>query len=73
MQLDSAKELDVYVRKLTDADAENGETDSSLDFAKDCGYIGTEEHTRLTGLCTEVGKMLGGMLRNPEGFLISDL
>jgi four helix bundle protein len=28
-----------FVSKLTDCDGENSETESSLDFAKDCGYI----------------------------------
>jgi four helix bundle protein len=28
-----------FVSKLTDCDGENSETQSSLDFAKDCGYI----------------------------------
>ncbi len=28
-----------FVSKLTDCDGENSETDSSLDFARDCGYI----------------------------------
>jgi four helix bundle protein len=28
-----------FVSKLTDCDGENSETDSSLDFAKHCGYI----------------------------------
>src|SRR5690242_21846360 len=51
-----------FVSKLTDCDGENGETDSSLDFAKDCGYISPEEHTDLTTRCSEVGRMLGSML-----------
>ena len=29
-----------FVNKLTDCDGENSETDSSLDFAKVCGYLG---------------------------------
>src|ERR1700726_3420795 len=28
-----------FISKLTDCDGENGETESSLDFARDCGYI----------------------------------
>jgi four helix bundle protein len=28
-----------FVSKLTDCDGENSETESSLDFAKDCGYM----------------------------------
>jgi len=61
-----------FVSKLTDADAENGETDTSLDFARDCGYITEEEHAELSGLCAEVGRMLGAMIRSPGKFLISD-
>jgi len=59
-----------FVNKLTDSDGENSETDSSLDFARDCGYLKPEEHQRLALKCEEVGKMIGGMLRKPESFLI---
>jgi four helix bundle protein len=59
-----------FVSKLTDCDGENSETDSSLDFAKDCGYITVEQHAELTSLCQEVGKMLGSMINNPGPFLI---
>ena len=48
----------------------DSETDSSLDFARDCGYITADRHAELASLCHEVGKMLGGMLKNPEPFLI---
>jgi four helix bundle protein len=61
-----------FVSKLTDCDGENSETDSSLDFAKDCGYITVEQHSELTSLCAEIGKMLGSMINNPGPFLISD-
>ena len=33
-----------FISKLTDCDAENSETDTSLDFARDCGYVSNEEH-----------------------------
>jgi hypothetical protein len=52
---------------------QNSETDTSLDFAKDCAYITAEQHRYLTSLCEEIGRMLGSMLRNPAPFLISDL
>jgi len=61
-----------FVSKLTDCDGENSETDSSLDFARDCGYITAGQHAELTALCAEIGKMLGSMLNNPTPFLISD-
>jgi four helix bundle protein len=52
-----------FVSKLTDCDGENSETDTSLDFAKDCGYISAEEHKDLATRCGEVGKMLGSMIQ----------
>lgn len=61
-----------FVSKLTDCDGESNETDTSLDFAFDCGYINEDQHTELTTLNTEVGKMLGKMSTNPEHFLINN-
>src|SRR5205823_14704846 len=58
-----------FVSKLTDADGENAETETWLDFAKDCGYISPKEHEEFTACCTEVGKMLGSMILNPTPFL----
>lgn len=61
-----------FVSKLTDCDGENSETESSLDFAKDCGYVNGERHRELTSLCAEIGKMLGSMIKNPGPFLIAE-
>ena len=61
-----------FISKLTDCDGENSETDSALDFARDCHYITLEQHRELTSLCKEIGKMLGGMMRNPRVFLTAD-
>ena len=61
-----------FISKLTDCDGENSETDTSLDFAHDCGYITSVQHEYLTSLCAEIGRMLGSMLRNPTPFLISN-
>ncbi|MBC8386772.1 MAG: four helix bundle protein [Actinobacteria bacterium] len=60
-----------FISKLTDCDGENSETDSSLDFARDCKYLKDNEHKRLTDMCSEVGRMLGGMINNPQPFLIN--
>ena len=62
-----------FVSKLTDCDGENSETDSSLDFARDCRYITSELHEELTSRCLEIGKMLGSMIKSPRAFLTSDL
>ncbi len=71
-----------FVSKLTDCDglrlvaygseSENIETDSSLDFAKDCGYISAEQHRALTAIYAEIGRMLGGMIKKSDSFLTSD-
>ena len=59
-----------FVSKLTDCDGENGETDTSLDFALDCEYITPSEHHEMTEANHAVGRMLGSMLNHPEPFLI---
>ena len=59
-----------FISKLTDADGENSETDTWLDFAKDCGYLSIADHDRLTEKCRSVGKMLGSMLKNSESFIL---
>ncbi len=61
-----------FVSKLTDCDGENSETESSLDFARDCKYITGEQHAEWVQCCREIGKMLGAMIANPVPFLISD-
>lgn len=61
-----------FISKLTDCDGENSETDSSLDFALDCGYITEVEHVEMSKLCEEIGKMLGRMIKEPGSFLTSD-
>jgi four helix bundle protein len=59
-----------FISKLTDCDGENGETDTSLDFALDCSYITKEQHEELTSANHSIGRMLGAMLRNPAQFLL---
>ena len=59
-----------FVSKLTDCDGECNETDTSLDFARDCGYITDEKHKALAETNREIGKMLGAMIGNPKPFLL---
>jgi four helix bundle protein len=61
-----------FVSKLTDSDGENSETDSSLDFARDCEYISIDEHRALTSKCAEIGRMLSGMMKKSSSFLSHD-
>jgi four helix bundle protein len=57
-----------FVSKLTDCDGENSETDTSLDYAKACGYIPAQVHDELTLECHSVGTMLGKMIKMPDKF-----
>ncbi len=59
-----------FISKLTDCDGENSETDTSLDFAHDCGNVTDQQHTELVSKCEEVGKMLGAMINNSAPFLL---
>jgi four helix bundle protein len=60
-----------FVSELTDADGENGETESWLDFAYDCQYLPKPDHTNLAATCREVGAMLGSMINNPSPSLLT--
>ena len=58
-----------FISKLTDCDGENSETDTTLDFARDCGYITEAKQAELSDLNREIGKMLGAMIKSPQKFL----
>lgn len=57
-----------FISKLTDADAENAETQVWLDFALSCQYIDQEEHRDLHEQSLEIGKLIAFMIQNPEKF-----
>ena len=59
-----------FLSKLSDCDGENSETDTWLDYARDCGYLHIDEHSQLTAEVASIGRMLGKMLTNPDAFLI---
>src|SRR5256714_12688581 len=60
----------MFVSKMADADGEATETQVWLDFARDCGYLSSQLQTTLTARFEEVGRMLGGMINNPERFSV---
>lgn len=59
-----------FLSKLTDCDGEINETETALDFAHDSGYLPAAEHQRLVMECQGIGRMLGAIILDPEGFLI---
>jgi four helix bundle protein len=60
-----------FVSKLTDCDGEGSETDSSLDFALDCGCITDTEHALLVETNRKIVRMLGAMIKSPHSFLLA--
>ena len=57
-----------FVSKLTDADAEQAETQHWLDTSLACKCISSNEHGRLLEKCKKIGRMLGKMMSKPESF-----
>jgi four helix bundle protein len=59
-----------FASKLSDSDAELHETEHWLMCALKHGYLAGDDFTLLSAELTEVGKMLGSMIRKPDSFLI---
>lgn len=59
----------VFSNKMSDSDAEATETQVWLEFSRDCKYLSAEICQRLLNDYSQVGKMLGNMINNPEKFL----
>jgi len=57
-----------FVSKISDADMENAETQTWLEFALPCKYIIQNEHDELLILSEQVGNLLHHMINNPEKY-----
>ncbi len=57
-----------FVSKLTDADAEQMETQHWVSEAVDCGYLSSSDATRLNSGLEEVGRMLNSMMEKSDSF-----
>lgn len=57
-----------FISKLTDADAENSETQVWLQFAFACDYISKSQIGPLIKQSEEVGKLIQYMIDNPGKF-----
>ena len=58
-----------FVNKLTDADGENAETETWLDFGCDCGYISEADHAQFIERSHEIGAMLGSIIKDRSSFI----
>lgn len=57
-----------FISKVSDADMENCETQTWLDFSLACTYISKEIFEELTNQSEEVGRLLNHMLNNTEKY-----
>jgi len=57
-----------FLSKLTDADAEQYETQHWLEIAIDCGYIAATDGRPLIAACEEIGRLLGGVMARSAAF-----
>lgn len=57
-----------FVSKLTDADAEQMETQHWVGEALDCGYISLADATQLNSGLEEIGRMLNSMMEKSDSF-----
>jgi len=57
-----------FVSKLTDSDGENLETQTWLEFAKECNYIDSEKFKELFEETVQIAKLIHYMINNPGKF-----
>jgi four helix bundle protein len=57
-----------FVSKLTDADAEQMETQHWVGEALDCGYLSPADAAQLTSGLEEIGRMLNSMIDKADSF-----
>ena len=62
-----------FASKLTDSDAENGETQTWSEYSLACEYISEEIFKELFNESEEVGKLINYMILNPEKFGVKKL
>ncbi len=57
-----------FVSKLTDADAEQWETQHWIGEALDCGYLSSVEAAQMNSRLEEIGRMLNSMMEKSGSF-----
>ena len=55
-----------FINRLTDADAEQMETQHWIEIASDCGYVDQDAAIQMVKRCTEIGRMLNGMIEKAQ-------
>ncbi len=62
-----------FISKITDANMENTETQTWLDFALACKYISEGIQVGLYKQSEETGRLLNHMINNPEKYFSSNI
>ena len=62
-----------FISKLTDCDAENGETQTWLEFALACDYISNESYNNLLKESQDIANLLNYMILNPKNSVQANL
>ena len=57
-----------FISKVSDADMENAETQTWLQFARACKYLSQNVHDDLLNVSEQVGNLLNHMIINPEKY-----
>ncbi len=57
-----------FISKLTDADAEQNETQHWIDTAFDCNYLSPQHHAQLLEQLRSIGRMLNSMIAKANTF-----
>ena len=57
-----------FISKLTDADAEQLETQHWIEVAEDCNYIVHDQVLQVINKLSEIGRMLNSMMRKAKQF-----
>jgi four helix bundle protein len=57
-----------FIRKLSTADGEQHKTQHWIETAADCGYFDRNQAKDLLDRCTEIGRMINGMMSKSDIF-----
>lgn len=57
-----------FISKLTDSDGEQQETQHWIEVSRDCEYLTQQDAESLLEKCSEVGRLLGGMIAKADQF-----
>jgi four helix bundle protein len=61
-----------FISKLTDAHAENAETNVWLHIALECGYVSSDQVEAILGMNEQITRLINYMIHHPEKFCYTE-